>query len=690
MAAVGGGDDGPNLEGLSEEEKQKLLDVIKRAKEFEVEEEKLVLRQPLEGVLCKYTNVMKGWQFRWFVLVPETGMLEYYEKEEHKKVQRPRGSVHLAGAVISPSDEDSQTFNVNAANTEIYRLRASDAKERVHWVNRLRAVAEYHSNNIAQNAPPIYRHESRTHSFAQETLPSVNKRPSSYGDLYDNQPSTTVTVRSHHKTVTTVPSPDPLHNVKEVLSQVTDHEEELVDKMEELPSSGHFLNSLDKEILLLKATSKATVLCLEQCMNMLQQQASGVHAGRGLDWSPNMKSRSSTRSSSVSSIIKENLLPLEQQSITVPVNHDDDVSDEHGYTDTDLGGVEEHKSVILHLLSQLKLGMDLTRVVLPTFILEKRSLLEMFADCMAHPDIFAKIPDCTDPESRMLQVVEWYLTSFHAARQGSVAKKPYNPIIGETFHCSWDIPQTLGDDTQSDNIRLTYCAEQVSHHPPISAFYFECPKKNMYVNASIWTKSKFMGMSIGVVMVGKVTLSLVEHNEDYVFSLPSAYARSILTYPWVELGDRVTITCQQTGYAAAIVFHTKPFYGGKLHRVSAEVKNPEGTVICKVNGDWNGTMEFTNTSAGTSKVIDVSKLEIKRKKVRPMSKLGDFESRKLWQHVTNALKLGDIETATEHKRFLEERQREGEKYRKETNTPFAAKYFNKEGDVWVYKKTLKK
>jgi hypothetical protein len=37
----------------------------------------------------------------------------------------------------------------------------------------------------------------------------------------------------------------------------------------------------------------------------------------------------------------------------------------------------------------------------------------------------------------------------------------------------------------------------------VSAFYFECPKHNVCINASIYTKSKFMGMSIGVVMVGK-------------------------------------------------------------------------------------------------------------------------------------------------------------------------------------------
>ena len=36
-------------------------------------------RQPLEGQLNKYTNVMKGWQYRWFLLDPESGFLEYFE-----------------------------------------------------------------------------------------------------------------------------------------------------------------------------------------------------------------------------------------------------------------------------------------------------------------------------------------------------------------------------------------------------------------------------------------------------------------------------------------------------------------------------------------------------------------------------------------------------------------------------------
>lgn len=59
-------------------------------------------------------------------------------------------------------------------------------------------------------------------------------------------------------------------------------------------------------------------------------------------------------------------------------------------SDSDAMSMESHGSVVTHLLSQVKIGMDLTKVVLPTFILERRSLLEMYADYFAHPDLFVQ------------------------------------------------------------------------------------------------------------------------------------------------------------------------------------------------------------------------------------------------------------------------------------------------------------
>ena len=43
-----------------------------------------------------------------------------------------------------------------------------------------------------------------------------------------------------------------------------------------------------------------------------------------------------------------------------PTNHEDEVEDEKEYKDSDLEGMEEHKSIILHLL---QLGMDLTNIL---------------------------------------------------------------------------------------------------------------------------------------------------------------------------------------------------------------------------------------------------------------------------------------------------------------------------------------
>lgn len=36
----------------------------------------------MEGPLSKWTNVMKGWQYRWFVLDYNAGLLSYYTVRE--------------------------------------------------------------------------------------------------------------------------------------------------------------------------------------------------------------------------------------------------------------------------------------------------------------------------------------------------------------------------------------------------------------------------------------------------------------------------------------------------------------------------------------------------------------------------------------------------------------------------------
>uniref|UniRef100_A0A671VY23 Oxysterol-binding protein n=1 Tax=Sparus aurata TaxID=8175 RepID=A0A671VY23_SPAAU len=384
---------------------------------------------------------------------------------------------------------------------------------------------------------------------------------------------------------------------------------------------------------------------------------------------------------------------------------DADPFDSHDDRDDDPEGesVEEHKSVIMHLLSQVRLGMDLTKVVLPTFILERRSLLEMYADFFAHPDLFVSIAEQPEPRERMVNVVKWYLSAFHAGRKGSVAKKPYNPILGEVFYCHWDLPceteeplphtETVTDGpvpwSSANSVR--FVAEQVSHHPPISAFYAECLSKKIQFNAHIWTKSKFLGMSIGVHNIGQGCVSCLEHDEHYILTFPNGYGRSILTVPWVELGGECNISCSKSGYSANIVFHTKPFYGGKKHRITAEIFPPnDKKSFCSIEGEWNGVMYAKWATGENTVFIDTKRLGIIKKKVRKLEDQLDYESRRLWRDVTLNLKLKDIDSATEAKHRLEEKQRAEARERKENEQQWETRLFHEDGECWVYDEPLLK
>lgn len=62
----------------------------------------------------------QGWQYRWFVLEPSAGVLEYYLLEDRNG--RCRASQAMAGAVISPSQEDENTFTINFTSGETYKV----------------------------------------------------------------------------------------------------------------------------------------------------------------------------------------------------------------------------------------------------------------------------------------------------------------------------------------------------------------------------------------------------------------------------------------------------------------------------------------------------------------------------------------------------------------------------------------
>uniref|UniRef100_A0A8D2ZZV8 Oxysterol-binding protein n=1 Tax=Scophthalmus maximus TaxID=52904 RepID=A0A8D2ZZV8_SCOMX len=681
----------------------------------------------MEGPLSKWTNVMKGWQYRWFVLDYNAGLLSYYTSKDKMMRGSRRGCVRLreaeTGFVPSVQDFDKKLAEADAYlqilidQLKLFDEKIKDCKEDEsrrkienlkettcsmvesikHCIVLLQIAKDQsneqqHANGLISTInpvdgiyqPPLDSPVVNTTMPTQTTLPTdasqvckSDQRPSTLpvgpvvtvmGSLQTPTPNSTGSGASGPSSGVASPAhmPLPLHSVPDF--SYSSSEDEFYDADEFYQTSTSPKHCIDPS-----GPAAAPPRTNEQT------------ALKRPDTTESLNSSMSNGTTEAD--------PFD--------SHDDRDDDGEGES------VEEHKSVIMHLLSQVRLGMDLTKVVLPTFILERRSLLEMYADFFAHPDLFVSIAEQPEPRERMVHVVKWYMSAFHAGRKGSVAKKPYNPILGEVFYCHWDLPSeaeepsphtTTVQETVSEGPvpwsstnSVCFVAEQVSHHPPISAFYAECLNKKIQFNAHIWTKSKFLGMSIGVHNIGQGCVSCLEHDEHYILTFPNGYGRSILTVPWVELGGECNISCSKSGYSANIVFHTKPFYGGKKHRITAEIFPPnDKKSFCSIEGEWNGVMYAKWATGENTVFIDTKRLGIVKKKVRKLEDQLEYESRRLWRDVTLNLKLKDIDEATDAKHRLEEKQRAEARERKENEQQWETRLFHEDGECWVYDEPLLK
>jgi len=99
----------------------------------------------------------------------------------------------------------------------------------------------------------------------------------------------------------------------------------------------------------------------------------------------------------------------------------------------------------------------------------------------------------------------------------------------------------------------------VSHHPPMSAYFYCNPVHGIYVSGDFRPKSKFLGNSAASIMNGENLIRLRSFpEEDYVITMPNVYARGILFGTMVmEMGDHCTVRCEHTDLICEVEFTTK-------------------------------------------------------------------------------------------------------------------------------------
>lgn len=325
------------------------------------------------------------------------------------------------------------------------------------------------------------------------------------------------------------------------------------------------------------------------------------------------------------------------------------------------------QSILMGIISQLRKGSDLSRISLPTFILEKKSMLERITNFFQIPEILLEADDTEDDLERFILMVKFYLASWHIAPKA--VKKPLNPVLGEIFSCYWDdLPD--GSDAY-------YIAEQTSHHPPKLSYFYIIPDRKIRVDGTLIPKSRFLGNSSAAMMEGWAHVTLAKHDETYLMNQPNVYCRGILFGKLkYELGDHMIVKCPKTGYEADIEFKVKGMISGTYDAIDGKIYNLKTKeVLYTLSGKWNEVMYIKGNSGQESIFYDTKCAIAHKPKARPIEEQLPIESRKLWGPTLAALAKRDHDAATEEKTKVENEQRQAVKKREEDGVDFHSRLF---------------
>ncbi|KAK9455184.1 hypothetical protein V1511DRAFT_337051 [Dipodascopsis uninucleata] len=348
----------------------------------------------------------------------------------------------------------------------------------------------------------------------------------------------------------------------------------------------------------------------------------------------------------------------------------------------------DQRNILLSIISSLRPGSDLSRITLPTFILERKSMLERITNQLSHPDLLLAAHDTEDSLGRFVNVVKWYLSGWHITPKA--VKKPLNPVLCEHFSCYWDLP---------NNTRAYYIAEQTSHHPPKSSYFYMSPENHIRVDGTLIPKSRFLGNSAASIMEGVAYLTFSDRSdmrqqpEVYELTQPNMYARNILIGKLkYELGDHSIVKCPGNDLIADIEFKVKGFISGTYNAIQGTItRQSSGDVLYEISGKWNEVIDIKDMKTGKKSVLfDSSKARPMFPKVRPIEEQDELESRRLWKKVTDALARRDHTTATDEKFAIEDRQRQEAKKREEEGVEWHPRLFKKTNSPleWIIYKDI--
>uniref|UniRef100_A0A8C1WEG1 Oxysterol-binding protein n=1 Tax=Cyprinus carpio TaxID=7962 RepID=A0A8C1WEG1_CYPCA len=537
-----------------------------------------------KGWLFKWTNYIKGYQRRWFVL--SNGLLSYY-RSQAEMGHTCRGTINLATANITV--EDSCNFVISNGGTQTYHLKASSEVERQRWITALELAKAKASRMQAESGSRNSEVQStlRTLNSKVEDLSTCNDLIAKHGSALQRSLSELEGVRLGGET-------------SEKIRQVT--ERATLFRI----TSNAMINACRDFLALAQAHSKRWQKALqaereqrvrlEETLEQLAKQHNHLErAFRGATVLPSSQSQVPGKGD-VSDEDEENeffdACEDVQEFITVPADpkyHRSSLaSNPESPQSQEVVPVRKRRSRIpdkpnysLNLWSIMKncIGKELSKIPMPVNFNEPLSMLQRLSEDLEYYELLDRAAKCQSSLEQMCYVAAFTVSSYSTTvhRTG----KPFNPLLGETFEL---------DRVQESGYR-SLC-EQVSHHPPAAAHH-AISERGWTLRQEIALASKFRGKYLSIMPLGSIHCIFEKSNNHYTWKKVTTTVHNIIVGKlWIDQSGEIDVVNHRTGDRCHLKFAPYSYFSRDVARkVTGVVTDKDGKAHYVLSGTWDEKME---------------------------------------------------------------------------------------------------
>ncbi|XP_058013985.1 oxysterol-binding protein 2 isoform X2 [Ahaetulla prasina] len=589
------------------------------------------------GWLFKWTNYLKGYQRRWFVL--SNGLLSYY-RTQAEMAHTCRGTINLSMAHIDTEDSCNIVLS-NGGRT--YHLKASSEVERQRWVTALE-LAKTRAIRIRSNQSDDSGddEESASHESDKSEVHGTLKYLS--GKL-DDLSAFNDLISKHGAALQR--SLSELENLK-------------------LPAeSGEKIKAVNERATLFRITSNAMInacrdfldlaeahsrkwqralqheceqrIRLEETIEQLAKQHNNLE--RACRGAPSLSVNPAAHASQGGSVQSGKGEPSDEDEeteyfdamedahtvITVAAepsklhrrtssnisvasegrSDDWNLGDSVFETSTHTGLVSSSKYGVapkkrrtqipdkpnysLNLWSIMKncIGKELSKIPMPINFNEPLSMLQRLTEDMEYHELLDRAVKCENAIEQMCFVAAFSVSSYSTTVQRTA--KPFNPLLGETFEL--DRLEELG---------FRSLCEQVSHHPPAAAHHVYS-RRGWTLWQEITIASKFRGKYLSIMPLGTIHLEFHSSGNHYIWQKVTSTVHNIIVGKlWIDQSGDIEILNHKSKDKCHLKFTPYSYFSRDIPRkVTGVVMDADGNERYVMSGTWDEKMECSKIIEAT-------------------------------------------------------------------------------------------